>query len=105
MELIFRPTKREREERLAESRTKSSDKNIRGVVRTTEEAFEVQRAHAREGEDFKQAYAVSGLSPEAQQAEFEAMQRAGIKDDLIEKYQAHETQRERLRVPFAWETQ
>ena len=105
MELIFRPTRREREERLAESRVKGVDKNVRGVVRNTEEAYEFQRQHTREGEEFKQPYAVSGLSKEAQRAEFELMQRAGIKDEMIEKYQAQEIRRERFRTPFDWEKQ
>ena len=104
--LIFRPTRRERESRLAESRARSPEQTpVEGVVRRTEEAYELQRQRAREGHEFLRPYAVSGLSPEAQKAEFELMQRAGIKDDLIEEYQAHEVRRERFRAPFAWEKQ
>ena len=105
MELIFRPTRREREARLEESRAYGQDRDVRGTVRTTEEAYELQRQHAREGEEFRQPYAVSGLSKESQKAEFEVMQRAGIKDELIEKYQAQELRHERLRTPFDWEKQ
>ena len=105
--IIVRPTRREREERLAESAVRGKERGIgiRGVVRNTEEAYEVQRMQAREGEEFKQPYAVSGYSKEAQRADFEMMQRAGIRDDLIEEYQAYEIRRSKLRTPFDWEKQ
>ena len=102
--IVVKPTRREREERLAESAARSKDKDIRGVVRNTEEAYEVQRQQAREGEEFKQPYAISGYSPEAKRADFELMQRAGIKDELIEQYQAYEVRKSR-RTPFDWEKQ
>ena len=104
--LIFRQTRRERESRLAESRARSPERTpVEGVVRRTEEAYELQRQRAREGQEFLRPYAVSGLSPEAQKAEFEMMQRAGIRDDLIEEYQAYEIRRSKLRTPFDWEKQ
>ena len=87
MHIISRPTRREREERLAESRTHSTQRNVEGVVRRTEEAFEIERARAREGKAFDRPYAVSGEAPESKQAERELMERAGIKSELVEQYQ------------------
>ena len=78
---IFKQTRREREERLAESRSTSGVRNVEGVVRRTEEAFEVERQRAKEGLEFKRPYAVSGDSPEAKQAELELLVRAGIDPD------------------------
>ena len=81
--LIFRSTRREREERLAESRAKpSGQKNIEGVVRTTEEAFELSREREREGYEFKRSYAVSGDAPESKLAEAELMARAGVPEEI-----------------------
>jgi hypothetical protein len=79
--IIVRPTRREREERLAESRAKSGDPNIVGVVRRTEEAYEIQRQRAKEGYAFDKPYAVDGAAPESIQAERELVQRAGIDPD------------------------
>ena len=78
---IFKQTRREREERLAESRSTSGVRNVEGVVRRTEEAYEIERQRAKEGHEFKRPYAVSGDSPEARQAEVELLQRAGIDPD------------------------
>jgi hypothetical protein len=78
MHIISRPTRREREERLAESRAKSGERGIEGVVRRTEEAYEVQRQRAREGKPFDKPYAVSADAPESIQAEREVLQRAGL---------------------------
>ena len=78
---ISRPTRREREERLAESRDKAASagiRNVEGVVRRTEEAYEIERARAREGMEFKRPFAVSGDSPEAKQAEQDLLRKAGI---------------------------
>jgi hypothetical protein len=88
MHIISRPTRREREERLAESRAKSSERNIEGVVRRTEEAYEIQRQRAREGKPFDRPYAVSGDSPEARQAEAELIARTGVSEEVVERYMA-----------------
>lgn len=102
MYLISKPTRREREERLTESVARSKEKGIRGVVRNTEEAYEVRRQHEREGEDFVLPYAISGFSSEAERAEGEVLQRAGIKPEHVEAYLSRQ---KRLRVPFDWEKQ
>ena len=78
MYIISRPTRREREERLAESRTHASQRNVEGVVRRTEEAFEIERSRAREGHTFARPYEVSADAPEAKQAEAELLARSGI---------------------------
>lgn len=78
---IVKQTRREREERLAESRAKSPERGIEGVVRRTEEAYEIQRQRAREGKPFDKPYAVSGDAPESIQAEREMVQRAGLDPD------------------------
>ena len=85
---ISRPTRREREERLAESRARSGERGIEGVVRRSEEAFETARAREREGLPFDRPYAVSGRSPEAKQADGELMLRSGISAEAVEEYQA-----------------
>ena len=89
--LIFRPTRREREERLADSRAKSPERGIEGVVRRTEEAYEIERQRAREGKAFDRPYAVSGNAPESKQAEAELMIRSGLTPEQVDKYQ-QETQ-------------
>lgn len=76
--LIFKPTRREREERLAQSRSRSPHRNIEGVVRRTEEAYEIERERAREGKPFERPYAVSDDAPESKQADRELLQRSGI---------------------------
>ena len=78
MYIISRPTRREREERLAESRSRSSQPNVEGVVRRTEEAHEIERQRSREGIAFDRPYAVAADAPESVQAEREILQRAGI---------------------------
>lgn len=87
MHIISKPTQRELQERLSESR--GGRRDVRAVVRTTEEAHDVQRRLEREsGEAFEKPFAVSGASPEAKQAEREVMERAGIKPESVEEYQA-----------------
>ena len=81
---ISKPTRREREERLAESRAKSGERGIEGVVRRTEEAYEIQRQRAKEGKPFDKPYAVDGNAPESIQAERELVQRAGIDPDTYQ---------------------
>ena len=74
--IISKSTRREREERLTESR--GGRRDVEGTVRRTEEAFEVERQRAREGKVFDKPYVVSGDSPEARQAETELLVRSGI---------------------------
>lgn len=85
MQIISRPTRREREERLAESRTQSSQRNVEGVVRATEEAHDIQRQREREGHAFDRPYAVSGNAVESKRAEAEVMLRAGATHDAVER--------------------
>ncbi len=94
---INRPTRREREEKLAESRARGGVPHVEGVVRRTEEAFEIERTRAKEGYEFNRPYAVSGKSPEAKQAEWELLQRAGFNDVSIEKYQHDQAKQEKER--------
>ena len=79
MYIISRPTRREREERLAESRTRSTQPGVEGVVRRTEEAFEIATQREREGKPFDRPYAVEASAPEFIQAERELRQRAGLR--------------------------
>lgn len=90
--LIFKPTRSEREERLRASRPQGY--NVRGGVRTTEEAVEMQRIHEREGERFTRPYAVSGDSPEARQADAETKLRAGINPETNEPLYSPSTRHE-----------
>lgn len=90
MYFISKPTRREREERLAESRAKSPERGIEGVVRRTEEAYEIQRARAKEGHVFDKPYAVDGNAPESIQAERELVQRAGLDPDGYRPNRAEE---------------
>lgn len=89
--LIFKSTSREREARLAESKTHSSHRNIDGVVRTTEEAFEVARQREREGISFERLLAVSNDSPEARQAEAELLVRQGINPETMQSLDTDST--------------
>lgn len=79
---ISKPTRRELQERLAETAARSTMRGVRGELRRTEEAYEVQRRLEREtGEPFTKPFAVSGDSPEAIQAERETLVKAGIDPD------------------------
>ena len=71
--LIFRPTKRELRENLAESQR--GDTSIRGRTRNTEEAHDIERRLSREGEEFVRPFAVSNDSPEAKIARIELTER------------------------------
>lgn len=87
MHIISKPTRRELQERLAESAQGRRD--VRAVVRTTEEAHDVQRRLEREsGEAFVKPFAVSGDAPESKQAERELMERSGVSPESVEEYQA-----------------
>ena len=76
---ISRPTSRELSDRLRASAR--GNPNIRGRVRTTEEAHDIERRLAREGEAFERPYAVSNEAPESHQARIELAQRAGFGAD------------------------
>lgn len=87
--IISKKTSRELHEHLAETAARSSQPGVRGELRTTEEAHDVQRRLEREsGEAFVKPFAVSGDAPESKQAERELMERAGIKPESVEEYQA-----------------
>lgn len=87
MYIIRKATQREVQERLAESAAGRRD--VRGVLRTTEEAHDIQRRLEREtGEPFVKPFAVSGNSPEAKQAERELLERSGVRPEQVEEYQA-----------------
>jgi len=84
--LIFKPTRREAEERRRESLAKAglSPKRYRGTARTAEEAHDRQRALEREGETFDKLWEVSADSPEAKRAEQDILVRQGINPDTNE---------------------
>lgn len=84
MYFIVKETRRERESRLAEAASKSTQRNIRGVTRTTEEAYEIQRQHEREGEQFTKVYAVSADAPESKRANAETLLKHGINPETME---------------------
>lgn len=87
--IISKPTQRELHERLEQSKRETNQQGVRGRVRTTEEAHDVQRRLEREsGEAFVKPFAVSGDAPESKQAERELMERAGIRPEDVERYQA-----------------
>ena len=90
--IIVKPTRREREANLAESCTRSVQRGIRGVVRTTEEAHDMQRQHEREGEEFTRPYAVSAGAAESQKAEAEVLLRAGINPETMQKLHTYSTE-------------
>ena len=84
--IISKPTRGEVRERLRESlhRQRLDPRLYRGELRTTEEAYEVQRRLEREGEAFDKPFAISNDSPEAKQAEAEVKLRAGINPETDE---------------------
>ncbi len=80
---IFKPTRRELQENLRESASRSSMPNVRGRVRTTEEAHDIERRLAREDGGFEtdaRPIAVDANAPESKQARIEIAQRVGSKD-------------------------
>ena len=83
---ISKPTRRELQERLAESQR--GDSRIRGRTRTTEEAHDLERRLSHEGEDFERPFVVDPNAPESKQAERELMERSGINPASVEEYQA-----------------
>lgn len=70
---IFRQTRRELRENLAESQR--GDSSIRGRTRTTEEAHDIERRLAREGEEFTRPFAVDKDAAESKQARIEIVER------------------------------
>ena len=78
MHIISKPTRREQQERLRETASRSPVPAA-GVVRRTEEAFEISERIRREtGKEL--VYAVDGDAPESVQARIEIAQRIGSKD-------------------------
>lgn len=76
---INRPTRREVQERLAESQSKLADKSLRGQTRTSEEAFETARRLEREtGEAFTRPFAVAPDSVEAKKANESLLRQHGL---------------------------
>lgn len=74
MYIVSKPTRRELQERLAETASRSSQPAARGVVRRTEEAHDVSERIRREtGEEI--VLAVAGDAPESKQARIELAQR------------------------------
>ncbi len=89
--IISKKTTREREEHLAESRTRSTHHSIEGVTRTTEEAHDIQRQREREGHEFKKPYAVSASAPESKVAEAEVLLKAGINPETFQPLHSEST--------------
>ena len=79
--IIVRKTRRERDDSLRESASKSTARGVEGEVRRTEEAMTIEHDRTREGKPFNKPYAVSAASPEAKQAEEELLLRTGIDPD------------------------
>ena len=75
---ISKPTFRELRENLRASAR--GDSRIRGRTRTTEEAHDIERRLACEGEEFVRPFRVDANAPESKQARIEIAQRAGSKD-------------------------
>jgi hypothetical protein len=84
--IISKPTRREAEAHRRESLAKSglSSKRYRGTARTVEEAHDLQRGLAREGETFDKLWQVSGESADAKQAEQDLMLKSGINPETHE---------------------
>ena len=99
--LIFKPTRREAEERRRESLAKAglSPKRYRGTARTTEEAHDTQRSLEREGETFDKLWQVSSDSKDAEQAECDELQNAGVNPETWEPMQPR---RRSLITPWDW---
>lgn len=92
--IIVKKTRGERESALAESRTRSSQRGVEGVVRTTEEAHDMERQRAREGYTFDRPYAVSADAPESKQAEAEMLVRQGINPETMQRLHSESTRHE-----------
>ena len=76
---ISKPTSRELQERLRETASRSSQRNAQGVVRRTEEAYEVSERMRREtGQE--PVLSVDPDAPESRQARIETAQRLGSQD-------------------------
>jgi len=99
MYIISRPTRREAEERRREGLAKSglSPKRYRGTASSVDEAQETQRRLEREGEAFDKLWEVSG--PEAEQAESDELQNAGINPETWEPMQPR---RRNFTTPWEW---
>ena len=80
---IVKPTRREREEKLREQTPRHLNGQVRGAARTLEEAQEIQRQHAKEGEEFNKLYAALD-GPEVKRAHEDEMLRQGINPETNE---------------------
>ncbi len=89
--IIVKKTQREREAHLAETRSRSSQRNIEGVVRTSEEAFELARQREREGVKFERPYQVDSDSREGKQANEDMMVRQGINPETMQSLHTEST--------------
>ena len=94
--LIFRPTRREQEERLQERTPAHLRGQVRGGVRTLEEAMEIRRQHERAGEPFTQPYAALD-GPEVRQAYEDEMLRAGVNPETNERIKPR-----KFITPWGW---
>ncbi len=83
MHIIIRPTRREREANLAESRSKTSHRGVQGTVRATEEAYELSRQREREGLPFDRPYAVDEHAADSKRADDELTLRHGIDPETM----------------------
>ncbi len=87
---IFKPTRREREEQLRTSSMRSSQPGVRGVLRSTEEAFDVQRDLERQ-EGKQHIFAVSGDAPESKAVKEQDLVKQGINPETMETLHSEST--------------
>lgn len=91
MYFYVKKTAREREANLAESRSRSSQRNIEGVVRTSEEGFEMARQREREGIPFDRMYQVNPDSAEARRATADRLLRDNVNPETMESLHTEST--------------
>lgn len=94
MYIIVRPTRREREANLAESRSRTSHRGVEGTVRATEEAHELSRQREREGIPFNRAYAVDANATDSKKADDELVLRHGIDPTTMQPLHSPSTRHE-----------
>ena len=85
--LIFKPTRKEAEERRRESLAKQGldPQRYRGTARTAEEAHDVQRSLEHQGEAFEKVWAIDSDSPDAKQADKDMKLKMGINPETGER--------------------
>ncbi len=89
--IIVKKTTREREAHLAETRSRSSQRDIEGVVRTSEEAFEIARQREREGKPFDKLYQIESESAEGKQAHIDHMLKMGVNPETMQTLHTEST--------------